>query len=46
MTDEKAQSGTDLANFDQFLKLDIRCGTIVEVSPFSRSAQTRIQAGD
>ena len=34
MADESAQAGTDLASFDQFLKLDIRCGTIIDVSPF------------
>lgn len=34
MADESAKAGTDLASFDQFLKLDIRCGTIVDVSPF------------
>ena len=34
MADDSAQAGPDLASFDQFLKLDIRCGTIVEVSPF------------
>ena len=34
MAEDSAQAGTDLASFDQFLKLDIRCGTIVEVSPF------------
>ena len=34
IADDSAQCGPDLASFDQFLKLDIRCGTIVEVSPF------------
>ena len=37
MVDDTAQAEPGLASFDQFLKLDIRCGTIVEVSLFSEA---------
>ena len=33
MADDSVQAGPDLASFDQFLNLDLRCGTIVEASP-------------
>ena len=34
MADDSAQAGPDPVSFDEFLKLDIRCGTIVEALPF------------
>lgn len=34
MADDSAHDGPDMVSFDEFLRLDIRCGKIVEVSPF------------
>lgn len=34
MVDDSAQARRNLVSFDEFLKLDIRCGTIIEASPF------------
>lgn len=34
MADDSAQAGPGPVSFDEFLKLDIRCGTIVEALPF------------
>ena len=34
MADDSGQAGPDPVSFDKFLKLDIRCGTIVEALPF------------
>ena len=40
MADDSAQAGADPVNFDEFLKLDIRCGTIVEALPFSEARKS------
>lgn len=40
MADDSTQAGADPVSFDEFLKLDIRCGTIVEASPFSEARKS------
>ena len=43
MADDSAQAGPDPVSFDKFLKLDIRCGTIVEALPFPEARKPALK---
>ena len=39
----KDESATPLASFDDFMKIDIRCGTVVEAAPFPEAHKPAIK---